>query len=233
MTQCPNCNQQVVEKWNFCKSCGQRLELPSLKGLLQEIVEAFTFEKGYLKTTLHLLFLPRRFYDRFFGGQSAKYTNPIAFLLITSGLKIVQWSWIEWKYYGGVSTMSSFSSDNISFGILLIMILAFIAVFGYAFRKQRNIAAVSYFSIYLFSLFQFISIFITSYHFFRYADNFVFQSVYGWIEKAISITFIVMIIPHIFIFFKAKWYKILLAFLAFMTIIGLVSQLFIYLKILA
>jgi len=85
--RCANCEQPVSA--SYCSGCGQptRVARLSVRALLARSASELTsFEQPLLRTLKGLLLHPGRVAADYVDGKRARYTNPIKWALLTSGL---------------------------------------------------------------------------------------------------------------------------------------------------
>lgn len=83
---CQNCSYPIKE--NFCPNCGlpTKFERIDRNYALQEGINLFGFEKGFLYTIRELLLRPAQTTHNYLTKNRYKYTKPLAFILATSAI---------------------------------------------------------------------------------------------------------------------------------------------------
>ena len=84
MTNCKNCNTEILEK--FCSNCGQSATLKRIDKhyISHEIQHLLHFEKGVFYTAKELLTRPGNSIRDFINENRSKHMKPVAFLILTS-----------------------------------------------------------------------------------------------------------------------------------------------------
>jgi hypothetical protein len=84
MTNCKNCNHQIIEK--FCANCGQPAILKRIDKhyISHELFHLLHFEKGFFYTVKKLMTTPGSSIRGFIHDNRNKDMKPVAFLILTS-----------------------------------------------------------------------------------------------------------------------------------------------------
>lgn len=157
-----NCSALVTE--NYCSRCGQTTEVKRLTwaSLAKETFHFFThIEKGFLKTTIHLITHPGRLCKNYLDGKRKAYHKPVSFLLIWITIYLFTWylaehfTHFENRYTSTLvtydsSTLNLLQKDRSLIDILILPVSALInwLIVG---RPKINYVEVLCISFYIFS----------------------------------------------------------------------------------
>ncbi|MFK7770389.1 MAG: DUF3667 domain-containing protein [Mariniblastus sp.] len=91
-TFCHNCEQESARPENFCSHCGQKrmTQRASFGRLIKEAPEQFfQFDRGLLRTILHLFTRPGAMARDYVYGKRKRYINPLAYFLIGASIQLI------------------------------------------------------------------------------------------------------------------------------------------------
>ena len=114
MSNCKNCNTQLLSKNDFCPSCGGKVirNRLTLKALFSNFSEQFlNYDNKFLKTFLHLFSKPEEVIDGYINGTRKKYVNVVSYFAIAitlSGLLM----FVLNKFFPGLLDFSSIENKN-------------------------------------------------------------------------------------------------------------------------
>jgi hypothetical protein len=170
MNKCKNCGKPLHDI--FCSHCGQKanIERITFNYLWHEIFHFFShIEKGFVFTSLKMIFEPGRTVRNFIDGKRRSYKPPISYFLIWTTIYILFLYWLEkvfgenvvidYKNYFGPAATTKYAISHLSW--VLTLVIPFQALYLYLlvtrikYNYFESMAATIY-SLGTVILFQFI-----------------------------------------------------------------------------
>lgn len=133
MEKCKSCGERRVGE--YCYSCGQRyFEYHDFSRVRSYLVSALALEQGLIKTTVDLLTNSKSFFQRYLGGITKIYTNPIAYLAAVMVWVLLVERWSDFNQEIGVSDGTL---NLILYVISTLMIFSIAIVQKWFFRSRQ------------------------------------------------------------------------------------------------
>jgi hypothetical protein len=140
MKHCKNCGSSLHGL--YCSHCGQKASTGRItfSYLLHEVFHFFShIEKGFVFTSLHLIYEPAKTVKNFVDGKRKNHQPPISYFIIWTTIYILFLYWLEklfgennvinYKEYFGPGTTTKFAISHLS--LVLTIVIPFQALYLY------------------------------------------------------------------------------------------------------
>ena len=242
--ECKNCKTTLKETANFCDECGGKIinHRLNFKTVTAEFFATFiSWDNKFFKTFVHLFTKPQEVIDSYISGIRKRYMQPFAYMIIALTIYGVYLHFAKEYFYEIVETSANLFKSNDSttnefaekfgkqwqdfsikhYNLITFSMIPFFAVINLIiFRKRLNFIEHNIFLLYSYAQCQFLFLIITTIGLLLQIN----------IMSIISLTMILMIGYHMFVFKKlfkqSLWqiiYKTILFFLL-LTVLFVIIQ---------